>query len=155
MSRVLVTAVGALVITLIAIQLVPYGCAHSNPPVIAEPAWDSTQTRELAARACFDCHSNQTEWPWYSNVAPASWVIQRDVNEGREKLNFSEWTRPQEGAREAAESVQEGDMPPWYYLLPRPQAQPSSVETASLIQGLQATLGGEPRGAGERGRERR
>ena len=44
-------------------QLVPYGRAHTNPPVIAEPAWDSPRTRELAARACFDCHSNETKWP--------------------------------------------------------------------------------------------
>ncbi len=73
------------------LQLVPYGRNHTNPPVAAEPAWASAQTRALAVRACFDCHSNETTWPWYSNVAPVSWLIQRDVDEGRRRLNFSEW----------------------------------------------------------------
>ena len=57
-----------------AIQLVPYGHNRSNPPVTGEPAWDSPQTRAYAKQACFDCHSNETIWPWYSYVAPASWL---------------------------------------------------------------------------------
>src|SRR5690606_30867239 len=76
------------------LQLVPYGQARSNPPVIQEPAWDSPRTRELAKRACFDCHSNETRWPWYARIAPMSWVLQRDVEAGRSVMNFSEWTRP-------------------------------------------------------------
>ena len=83
----------------IAIQFVPYGRAHTNPPVVQEAKWDSPQTRELAARACFNCHSNQTEWPWYSNIAPISWLLYRDVINGREQLNFSEWNRVQREAR--------------------------------------------------------
>src|SRR5581483_2821093 len=78
-------------------QAVPYDRSHTNPPVTAEPRWDSPQTRELAARACFDCHSNLTTWPWYSNVAPISWLVQRDVDGGRSALNFSEWNKPQDG----------------------------------------------------------
>ena len=72
---------------LLAIQLIPYGRAHANPPVLAEPAWDSPATRDLAVRACFDCHSNETVWPWYSNIAPVSWLVQRDVDGGRNKAN--------------------------------------------------------------------
>jgi hypothetical protein len=75
------------------IQAVPYGRSHGNPPTTAEPRWDSPLTRELAARACFDCHSNLTSWPWYSNIAPVSWLIQRDVDGGRGSLNFSEWNQ--------------------------------------------------------------
>jgi hypothetical protein len=59
-----------------------YGRDHSNPPVRIEPRWDRARTRELAVRACFDCHSNQTRWPWYSHVAPISWLVQHDVEEG-------------------------------------------------------------------------
>jgi hypothetical protein len=92
------------------LQLVPYGRDHSNPPVIAEPLWDSPDTRELSVRACFDCHSNETEWAWYSNVAPLSWLIQSHVDEGREELNFSESQLDQEG-EEAAETVRDGSMP--------------------------------------------
>ena len=87
-----------LVLALVAIQFVPYGRNHLNPPIGAEPTWDSPETRALAKRACFDCHSNETEWPAYSRLAPASWLIHRDVAEGRAVLNFSEWQRAQEEA---------------------------------------------------------
>jgi Haem-binding domain len=125
---------------LVVVQVVPYGRDHTNPPVIAEPLWDSSQTRELAVRACFDCHSNETVWPWYSNVAPLSWLVQRDVVEGREELNFSEWDRPQEGD-ESAETVREGTMPPSSYLLTHPDARLTDAELATLTDGLAATFG--------------
>src|SRR5512144_2449203 len=97
------------------LQLVPYGRAHSNPPTIAEPKWDSPRTRELAVRACFDCHSNETRWPWYTHVAPSSWLVQSDVDDGRKHLNFSEFDRPQRHATGAAAELAEGEMPPWFY----------------------------------------
>lgn len=132
--------IGAAVI-FAAVQAWPYGRNHTNPPVRKEPAWDSQQTRQLAVRACFDCHSNETAWPWYSNIAPFSWLIQRDVDEGRQKVNYSEWDRPQKEARESAESVQKREMPPWYYVLPQPQAKLSSFERQAFIRGLEATFG--------------
>jgi hypothetical protein len=135
------------------IQFVPYGRDHRNPPVRAEPTWDSAQTRALAVRACFACHSNQVEWPWYSNVAPFSWLTQRDVEEGRRALNFSEWDRPQEEAGEAAETVREGEMPPVLYRLAHPNAQLSEAETQALVQGLVATIGQQDEGG--RGRDGR
>jgi mono/diheme cytochrome c family protein len=104
-----------LIVILVIIQLMPYGRDHTNPPGRAEPAWDSPRTRELAARACFDCHSNETIWPWYSNIAPVSWLIEWDVKKGREELNLSEWNRSQKEARESASAVRKGSMPPWYY----------------------------------------
>lgn len=124
------------------IQLVPYGRDHDSPPVVAEPAWDSPQTRELSVRACFDCHSNETVWPWYSNVAPVSWLVQWDVDEGREELNYSEWNRSQEG-EESAETVREGSMPPRSYLLTHPEARLTDPELAVLADGLAATFGDE------------
>jgi mono/diheme cytochrome c family protein len=126
---------------LVVIQVVPYGRNHDNPPVLAEPSWDSAQTRELTVRACFDCHSNETVWPWYSNVAPVSWLVQRDVDQGREELNYSEWNR-QEG-EESAETVREGSMPPRPYLLTHPDAHLTDSELAALADGLAATFGDE------------
>jgi mono/diheme cytochrome c family protein len=126
---------------LLLIQVVPYGRAHDNPPVAAEPLWDSSQTRDLAVRACFDCHSNETLWPWYSNVAPVSWLVQRDVDEGREEL-YSEWNRSQEG-EESAETVRESSMPPRSYLLTHPDARLTDAELAALADGLAATFGEE------------
>lgn len=130
----------ALVGLLLVIQVVPYGRDHTNPPVVAEPAWDSPQTRELAVVACFDCHSNETVWPWYSNVAPLSWLVQFDVDEGREHLNYSEWNRRQE-ADESAETIREGSMPPAQYLITHPSARLSDQELQTLADGFAATFG--------------
>jgi hypothetical protein len=133
------------------IQLVPYGRDHVNAPVVAEPSWDSPRTRELAKRACFDCHSNEVRWPWYSYVAPISWIVQRDVEDGRAELNFSEWHRPQREARDAAEVVADGEMPLRSYLWTHSGARLDERERAELVSGLEASVGGDERG---RDRER-
>ena len=122
-------------------QLIPYGRDHTNPPVIQEPAWDTPRTRELAARACFDCHSNETRWPWYANVAPMSWVMQRHVTAGRSVMNFSEWTRPYILADEAGGKVIRREMPPHGYELLHEHAHLSEREQVELARGLHATLG--------------
>ena len=120
-QRAIRFAVLALGVAVLLVQLVPYGRSHANPPVTQEPNWDSPRTQELAARACLDCHSNETKWPWYSNVAPVSWRIQNHVDEGRATLNLSRMDRPQEEAHEAAEAVSSGEMPPKDYLLAHPE----------------------------------
>src|SRR5687767_3388469 len=125
----------------VAIQLVPYGGDRVNPPVAAEPSWDSLETRALAKQACFDCHSNETEWPGYSTVAPVSWLIQHDVAEGRAVLNFSEWQRPQKEAHEAAEKVLEGEMPLPIYQLMHAHARLTAADRDRLARGLERTLG--------------
>lgn len=132
-----------LAVVFLAIQFVPYGRAHGNPPVVREPAWDSPGTRELVVRACFDCHSNQVRWPWYSHVAPVSWLVQRDVDEAREELNFSEFHREQKEAEEAAEEVAEGEMPLRAYRLAHPEARLDEAERRRLIEGLQRTFGSD------------
>ena len=138
----------AAVVLLLLIQLVPYGKNHTNPPVVSQPKWDSPQTLALARRACFDCHSNETVWPWYSNIAPVSWLVQLDVNEGRRSLNFSTWgasSTTGEGGRrgggDIAETINRGSMPPFQYLLEHPAANLTATEKQQLIQGLQTSLG--------------
>ncbi len=122
------------------IQIVPYGRDHTNPAVIAEPQWDSTATRDLAVRACYDCHSNETIWPWYSNIAPVSWIVQRHTDEGREEINFSEWgVRPYE-IDELSESIVEGEMPMSSYLITHAEARLSDAEKQQLMDGLDATF---------------
>ncbi len=125
------------------IQVIPYGHDHSNPPITGEPAWDSATTRALVGTSCFDCHSNQTQWYWYTNVAPFSWLVQRDVEEGRAVLNFSEWDRPQR-IDEVAESISEGSMPPWYYYAVHWAAKLSPNEQEELIAGLRLTFQASP-----------
>jgi hypothetical protein len=111
--------------------------------VTGEPAWDSANTRTLASRACFDCHSNETVWPGYASIAPVSWLVQHDVDEGRAALNFSEWSRPQKEAKEAAKEVREGEMPPTAYRLMHAHARLSAADLERLAQGLADTVGVE------------
>lgn len=141
MKKVLTSGSFLIIAFIVLIQLVPIGRNHTNPAVTSEPSWDSTRTRDLAKRACFDCHSNETVWPWYSNIAPVSWLVQRDVDEGRQVMNFSEWnTTRHQRVGEMIEAIQEGFMPPINYLPTHPQANLSASEKADLINGLQATL---------------
>jgi len=122
------------------IQLVPYGRTHTNPPVVAEPVWNSPATRVLAQRACFDCHSNETAYPWYTKIAPVSWLTQSDIDRGRRRLNLSNWTGSNRGTHELAETINEGSMPPFYYVWMHPDASLSASEKQQLIDGLTASL---------------
>ncbi|WP_345970223.1 heme-binding domain-containing protein [Sulfurimonas sp. HSL1-6] len=130
-----------------AIQIIPFGHDHTNPPVMAEPAWDTPQTRTLFMRACADCHSNETVWPWYSHVAPVSWLVAHDVEEGREHFNVSLWgVQKKNDGDEAAEEVEENEMPPLVYLPTHPEARLTPEEKTALIAGLKATFGTEKHG---------
>jgi hypothetical protein len=132
----------AIVVLLILLQFIPV--SHANPPVTREIQWDSPQTQELAQRACFDCHSNETVWPWYAYVAPVSWRIANHVNEGRRRLNFSEWDRPNENEERIVEDMTSGRMPLWDYLLLHPEAKLTPTEQQALIDGLKQTLVNDP-----------
>jgi mono/diheme cytochrome c family protein len=139
------TALGLLVL-LLAIQVVPYGRDHTNPTGGRQIAWDSPRTQQLMTDACMDCHSNLTRWPWYSNVAPISWLVQHDVDEGRGELDLSTGDVELE---EMIEAIREGSMPPWQYKPTHPGAWLSQGEKQDLIQGLEATFGGTGTAGGE------
>lgn len=128
-------------IAVVLIQFIPYGHNHTNPPATGEPAWNTPGTRDLFRRACFDCHSNQTVWPWYSYVAPVSWLVQNDVNGGRSHLNFSEWDHPQRHAGDVAAQVKQGEMPLWFYLPLHSAARITDAEKQALMDGAEKTLG--------------
>lgn len=135
----------ALGVCLVVIQAVPYGRDHTNPPTTKEPAWDSPQTRTLFMASCGDCHSNTTSWPWYTNLAPVSWLTQRDVDGGRAAFNVSNWDRPQDvSAQDIAEAVQSGGMPPWFYTPLHSGANLSPAEKRQLIAGITRTFAASP-----------
>jgi hypothetical protein len=121
----------------VAIQFVPYGHDRTNPPVRREPAWDRPETRALAVRACFDCHSNETKWPAYARIAPASWLVQYDVDEGRAHLNFSEWDAPQPDFDEAPRQILRKAMPPSMYILMHSTADLGDGQFEELAAALQ------------------
>lgn len=137
-------------VVLVLLQLVPYGWWHENPPVVQDAPWPDEATAELARAACYDCHSNETSWPAYSYVAPMSWLVRRDVERGREELNFSRWDDDDNEADDAAESVEDGSMPPRQYELLHPDARLTVDEVAQLVAALQAMDddGGRGRGRG-------
>lgn len=134
MKRFRKLVIGLLVLVA-AIQLVPVN--RSNPPVTGEPGM-TAEVEEVLTRACFDCHSNRTVWPWYSRVAPLSWFVTNHVNEGREHLNFSTWdaVSPSDRAKaaeEVAEEVDEGKMPMTSYVVGHPSAQLSELDRQKLL----------------------
>lgn len=141
-ERLIVRTIAAGFGFLLLIQIVPYGRNYTNPPVVHEPSWDNPSTRALAKRACFDCHSNETVWPWYSRIAPVSWLVRHDVNEGRGELNFSDWLnggREGERADKIRKAIGTGEMPPLAYRVAHPEARLSDAEKQQLIDGLSAT----------------
>ena len=94
MKKILLRLLLVLGLVFIIIQF--FGPAKTNPPVdetktIAAGGPLPTEIAIVLERACYDCHSNQTRWPWYSNVAPVSWFVIGHVNDARKHLNFSEW----------------------------------------------------------------
>jgi len=143
-GKIISLLLGLAIAGFLLIQLVPYGRDYSNPPVTGEPAWDSPRTKELAKRACFDCHSNETAYPWYSRVAPVSWLVRRDIEEGRGNLNFSEWEigskRAQRAADEVREVISSGEMPLPIYLIQHPEARLTDAEKQELLSGFEASL---------------
>ena len=142
MTLVTKAFIGAIALC-IAIQFAPYGRNHVNPPVVREPSWDSPGTRDLAKRFCFNCHSHETIWPLYSRVAPASWLIYRDVVEARKKLNFSDWKdgmRGGENPHEIKKEVESGDMPPIQYRLAHLEAKLDDASKKALVDGLGTTV---------------
>ena len=139
--RTLLHVGGALLAVFVAMQLIPYGWTHSNPPVSADAPWPSAEAEAIARESCYSCHSNETDWPAYSYVAPASWLVRRDVDEGRSKLNFSTWGQGDDDADEAAEEVEEGAMPPSKYTLMHPGAKLTDEEARILVDALEAMTG--------------
>ncbi len=123
-----------LIIFLIAIQFVPVNKA--NPPVTGEIKAPEN-VMQILRTSCYDCHSNEVKWPWYSNIAPASWLVAYDVNEAREHMNFSEWQSysaedKADDIEEIWEEVEEGEMPLWYYLILHSEAELSENDKMIL-----------------------
>jgi hypothetical protein len=141
--RALVSGAAITLIMLVAMQLVPI--PRDNPPARGTVQWDSTQTKELVNRACMNCHSNETQWPWYSYVAPGSWITAVHVSSARQQFNLSEITalssnRKVRLARSMVDQIRNGVMPPSDYLVLHPEARLTPTEKEQLIQGLQNSL---------------
>ncbi|MDD2921727.1 MAG: heme-binding domain-containing protein [Anaerolineales bacterium] len=140
LSKLLYSIIGIGILVFALIQLIPFGRDHANPPTVSEPQWSSPEARALVKQSCFQCHSNETEWPWYSNVAPASWLVQFDVNEGRHKFNFSDWNKRRGELDEMIGAIQEGEMPPLQYTAFHPEARLNAQQKQALIDALKSSI---------------
>jgi hypothetical protein len=118
---------------------------RTNPPVVSAFAITNAPTA-VATRlraACYDCHSHETRWPWYAHIAPVSWLVVGDVNEGRKHLNFSEWpsadpVRAAKRLEEMSDQIGYGDMPPKKYTAIHADARLTDAERKELTGWLDA-----------------
>jgi hypothetical protein len=152
--------VAGCIVVFAAIQFVPVD--RSKPPVVDPIVFSSPDAERIARQSCYDCHSNENVWPWYGHIAPVSWIVAHHIEEGRSVLNFSDiaGTLAHGGERgeageageagaggsaseiveESAETINEGEMPPAYYLLTHPDATLTAADKATLIAGIQEAL---------------
>lgn len=152
LAALLVLASSALAMQLVPLQRIDLALPSSPawPPLPPSPPSTGDiaappQIKALLARACFDCHSNRTKWPWYSRVAPVSWLVARDVALGRKELNFSEWRSyyPQTRRRKLqwmGRVLRERSMAPWAYHLMHPGARLTGAERAMLDRWIDAGI---------------
>jgi hypothetical protein len=123
-------------VLLVGIQFVPV--SRTNPPI--QTALDTPpEVDEVLRRACFDCHSNETRWPWYSRVAPVSWLVASDVAKARGEVNFSEWPmfereEQEHSFKDIVEQVGEGKMPLWNYIMMHPEARLDAADRETLVK---------------------
>ncbi len=117
----------ALIVILIGIQFIPV--ERTNPPVTSEISVPEN-VKVILKKACYDCHSNETNWVWYTKVAPMSFLAAKDVNDGRRHLNFSEWDGNNESKykEEIWEEIRDEKMPPWQYKIMHSDAKLSQEE---------------------------
>jgi hypothetical protein len=139
-KKVLLVLLGLGVVAFIAIQFVPVPGVGVNPPeryaLNAPP-----EVEHILRKACMDCHSNETRWPWYAKLAPPSWLLIRDVKKGRSRFNLSEWGSADEQERQtdrenAWDQIKDGTMPPWFYIPMHLDARLTAQEKETLHKWL-------------------
>lgn len=146
-KKILLGAVGVLVAGFLVLQVLPVGRLtwtlqrNPNPPVQVEIDWGSAETEDLVRRACYDCHSNETVYPWYAQVAPVSWYVTRDVNRGRRAMNFSEDPQSEYDLGDFRWHMY-NNMPPRIYLVTHPEANLTDEQREQIYLALMAALPG-------------
>jgi len=118
------------------IQLVPYGWTHSNPPVVRDAPWPDVESEAIARESCYSCHSNETDWPAYSYVAPMSWLVRADVDKARDEFNFSDWDESGDDADKAFDVIEDGEMPLPRYTMIHRSARLTDAEAQILLAAL-------------------
>jgi len=134
--------VGTLLLAICSVAVHPFGSVKqpdSGARIATNDLMVSAAVKSVLERSCADCHSNHTIWPWYSRVAPVSWLVERDVRRGRDRLNLSNWSRYSVEERrkilaDIASAVENRQMPLPQYALIHPQARLSAAERDAVYQ---------------------
>ena len=126
----------------VVLQLLPFGRIERRPTTAAAP-WPSEESRRIAVAACYDCHSNEPTLEWFDRVAPGSWIVAGHVRDGRHELNFSEWDRDAGEADDAADSIEDGEMPLAEYSWLHPEARLTDEERRTLVDALRQLEGAD------------
>lgn len=134
------------VLVVVALVLIQFKTITKTNPPISQDIPTPENVKVILRKACYDCHSNETIWPWYSNLAPISWLVAKDVREGRKELNFSEWSKYSDKKKshkieEIWEEVEDGEMPPWFYVIAHPEASLSVSDKETLRAWVKASKG--------------
>jgi hypothetical protein len=142
LKRLAWTVASAAFAVVLAIQFVP---AERTNPASQGSLAAPPQIEATFRRACYDCHSNETHWPWYSRVAPFSWLIVHDVTLGRKEVNFSEWGSYYPATRRRklewiGRALHEENMPPWPYRLMHPDSRLTETERSALERWIDSAL---------------
>jgi hypothetical protein len=142
-----IVAAGAVVFVLI--QMIP--ASIGNPPITQDIA-APPQVESILRRGCYDCHSNETRWPWYAHLAPVSWLVTRDVNRGRNRINFSHWDKYSDDPETVIRKLQNidkftrnGTMPLWYYLPRHSDARLSDADREVITKWVSEAIAAETR----------
>ncbi len=138
MKRKLKWIFGALVLVFGLLQFT--NPARTNPPVVNDLTATNPPPPEVTAllhAACYDCHSHETQWPWYAHIAPASWLVVSDVNEGRRHIDFSNWPTDPAAIAKKLDRINEvlgyREMPPTKYTLLHPEARLTDAQRKQLM----------------------
>ena len=150
-----ITIVAAFVF--LTIQLIPV--SRTNPPITQDVA-APPDVEMVLRRGCYDCHSNETRWPWYAHLAPVSWLVIHDVNRGRRQVNFSTWDKYSDDPgtvirklKGIAKMSGNGKMPLWYYLAEHPTARLTRADRELVARWVSGTIVVEQKIEGEQSRQ--
>ena len=146
-KKILLWLIGIAAVLFVLIQFIPYGrTSHTNPPATNPFQWTNPKAEAIARKSCYDCHSNETRWWWATRIAPFSWVVQHDVDRGRARLNFSDFSGEPPLAY-FRRSITDGRMPQMQYTLIHPNAKLTDAEKRILVNAYRSGLaasGGQP-----------
>ncbi len=137
-----IVIVGFLVLQIFPISAISTKLARQERPILSHIDWGSPEAEQIVRTTCYDCHSNEPTYPWYASIAPISWLLNKDINEGRRELNFSEQAANQIDGRELIEEVEEGSMPLPIYLTMHPDANLTEAQQQLLIHTFETILTG-------------